>query len=307
MEPKGKNSPKGISTIVVPCSARKAKLYEPSLNVRSLTLTSISDAARDWTRRLQSARGRAELPAKDLYTGRAFKAACALSQQLGCSFFVASAGLGLVSGHTRVPSYELSVLSIVPRLSTSGRKQIAQWWEAIEGGPFSSAPAQLSQGKGRILVAITQPYAALLSRRLASLPRGQRDRLRILGFGLDRYLPTSLRSQLVRYDDRLDTCLPGVGFDRAVRALVHFGVLAANEPIASFERDQQLVDKALAHVPRRCLSVRQRVSDVTLAQRIEGYLSQGMSMSIALKQLRAKDGVACEEKRFRRLYREATA
>lgn len=74
--------------------------------------------------------------------------------------------------------------------------------------------------------------------------------------------------------------------------------------MTNMEADQCLVDTALSTVKFVAPTPRRRVSDAVLAKHIARFISLGMSATNALKQLRSEMQVACEERRFRRLYEE---
>jgi hypothetical protein len=159
---------------------------------------------------------------------------------------------------------------------------------------------------GRIVVALTQPYAALVGTNLAKLPESVRPRLRILGPGLADHLPESLKTQCMDYDARLDVLMPGTRLDAASRACDHFVRLIAEVPMSTVTEDQARIDDVLSHIKRPSSVVRPRLSDSALRKLISRMAKQGLSATGALRHLRVEIRVACEERRFRRLYEEVT-
>lgn len=295
----------GVSAILVPCSGRKSEATSPGLRMRRVGRVAVSTAANVWISRLDSV-DRPSTRAADLYTGRGFKNAHALAQELGCRLFVVSAGLGLVASHTRIPSYDVSAKAIAPTVGAEDRQRIDRWWTQIRGGPFSSSMTEVTRGRGRILVALTKPYAAMVLPTLARLGVKTRGRLRLFGPSVPS-LPTGLRSQFICYDGRLDVVHPGVGYDRAVRELKHFAALVAHLPLRAPEEDQAMVNASLAHLQAKKVERRPRLTDTALAKHIRRYISRGESMSSALKKLRRSEGLACQQERFQRVFRELTA
>jgi len=294
----------GISAILVSCSASKAEHCLPNLRLNLLANEPVSRSATRWLERLASI-GRPTSRAEDLYIGRGVKTARAFARTSGCRLFVASAGLGLVDSRMKVPSYDLSAKTIAPSASVDDRKRAVEWWSLIHEGPFSSPIAHLMEGRGRILVAVTRPYAAMVLPALSRLAPEIRGRLRLFGLA-EKDVPSELSLQRLRYDSRLDVVSPGVGFDRAVRELTHFGSLIADIPLRSFDDDQMAVSASLANIPHKKLVRRTRVSDATLAENVRRFVAHGESMSCALKKMRS-NGLACEEARFRKMFRELTA
>ena len=264
--------------------------------------------AKAWLGRLESAAPSAGVIASELYAGRSFVRVRNVANDLGCRFFVVSAGLGLLDGATAVPSYDLTLSdtgdgALWQRLTHTPRP--SEWWSSLEASPFASSLKGLCAGRARILVALTQPYAEMVGVSLARLPQADRSRLRILGFGLKPYLSPELHQQLITYDDRLNQHIPGTRLDGASRALAHFSGLVAACPMANAEADQRLVDAALSTVKLVAPASRKRVSDAALAKYVARFVRHGLSATTALKRLRSETQVACEERRFRRLYEEA--
>ena len=298
----------GVTAIVAPCSARKEILSDARLRAATLTRGSQRLVAKAWLSRLKSA-PLAGTPARTLYAGRSFLRLRDSAEHLGCKLFVVSAGLGLLESTTLVPSYDLTlsaagVGALRERLTHPPRP--SDWWAGLEASPFASSMGALCVGNSRILVALTQPYAELVGNALAMFADADRTRLRLLGFGLKPFLPVQLHPQLIRYDDRLDRLAPGTRLDGASRALAHFAELVAMQPLDSVEVDQRLVDAALGAVPHAVRPTRKRVSDREIAKHVARFVKEGLSATAALKQLRSMAKIACEERRFRDLYQEAS-
>jgi hypothetical protein len=246
--------------------------------------------------------------ATDLYGGRAFGLARDLASSAGTKFFVVSAGFGLVPGSQKLPTYSLTVArhdqdSIQGK--AVGPFDPATWFEALTDGPYSVAwPDVFSEGGGRVLVALTKPYAEMATPALAKLPVSDLRRLRLFGAGLVAVLPTALKPYLLPYDDRLDTLFPGTRSDFAQRALVHF---VQNVAVADgdYATDAVRVRASLAATRAPSRPERRTVSDEALLALISARLSPQASASRLLRQLRDEDQMACEQGRFARLFRQA--
>lgn len=305
---KGKINSEGVSALLVPCSARKRKLFR-SLRAAALPRGTQDNVAQEWLRRLVGVPNDALVRADRLYTGRTHHLVRRLAAEFPCDYFIASAGLGLVRASTLVPGYDLTLSAKAAQsLRTRIRPHLddARWWDQMRSGRFASSIDELAVGNARILVALTRPYAALIGRALSYLQPSARERLRIFGVGIvDPHLPEELLSQLIRYDARIDGLIAGTKHDASVRALVHFARSVAKSPLQSASADQQLVDGLLRNVkvlPRS--PERERVSDAVIRRRIRLYVRKGTSVSAALRHLRAHAGIACEQHRFKRLYLE---
>ena len=301
---------KSVSTIVVPCSARKRELCVSELRARDLAVDSLEVLGGNWLNRLNEATGSPRYLPADLYDGGGFRRARALATEVSVALFIISAGLGLVRETVRIPSYDITLgkdgdASVLT--SINGKFDPSAWWQVIQRGPFASTLDSLSLGEGRILVALSRPYALLIGKALSEMPQIFRQRLRILGMGLRQSLPTILHSQLIDYDDRLDIVIPGIKLDAWSRALSHFTDVVANLPMSSVSDDQIAVDASLSHLVAPTPIQRPRVSDEVLMAHIKVLLADGFSATTALKQLRRVNSVACEERRFRRLFEEQVA
>lgn len=302
----------GIASIAVPCSARKEQLPPPSLRSMNLRKDWPLRVSRQWMERLReaSADEGALVAAENLYKGRAFQVARAAANAIGGPLFIISAGLGLVGGSTQVPSYDLTLSPYAEealQAKLRGQLDPTKWWSAVQSGPYACSMESLGRHDGRILVALTQPYADLIGQALALLPVEMRTRLRIFGGGLGQRLPEEIRPNVIFYDGRLDALNPGTRLDAGARALAHFAELTHRCPVTDVHADQALVEIALNGVTPPDVPVRQRVSDEVLKEKLACFARAGLSASVALRRLRDDVQVACEERRFRRLYEEVVA
>lgn len=298
----------GVAAIISPCSARKSKLSSPALDCSSLPYGHQAEVGAQWMARL--GKGAPCALAGELYVGDSVARARTEADRAKARFFIISAGLGLLRSTTAVPSYDLTLAqgvgaSIRDRI-TDGFDPDA-WWVHVQSGPFSCPLDDISLGgSGRILVALTRPYAELVGTALATLPSGLQKRLRIFGIGISAHLPEALKPQIIPFDTRLDVISPGTRLNGAARQLVHFSDLVTALPIGSVEQDLELVDKAFACLEVPSVISRERADDAALLKRIDGLAREGLSATSALRRLR-EVGMACEERRFRRLYKEAAA
>jgi hypothetical protein len=297
-----------VEALVTICAQQKR--HKPSLEATPAALggASLADLASQWRRLVSSLPTAA--PAADLYAGRAFGLARDTARRIDSRLYVISAGLGLVAGETRSPAYGLTVTpgsteSVQPKVQ--GPFAPNDWFEEMLAGPHSVSWAQIfERGPGQVLIALTRSYAAMVGPSLASLPRLQLDRLRLFGAGLEAVLPQALHASVVPYDGRLDTLFPGTRSDFAQRAMVHYV-----EHIAPAASDREagniLLSATLAPVEPPVRPVRQAAADGDLIALIKPRLTPKASASRLLRQLRDDDGIACEQGRFARLFREAKA
>lgn len=270
---------------------------------------SMEEVGNNWLGRVRASASVTRFPATELYCGSGFRRAHLSVSQTTASLFVISAGMGLVGEDVHIPSYDItlhadsdsSVLSLV-----NAEFDPNEWWRVVQGGPFAADMHRLAAGQGRIVIALSRPYALLIGASLAELPVAVRQRLRILGLGIKPCLPATLHPQLIHYDERLDVVIRGTKLDAWSRALSHFVGLLSETPMGSVSEDQKAVNDSLEHIATPAAIQRPRVSDDVLIGHIRTMLEEGFTATNALKQLRRVKSVACEERRFRRLFEEET-
>lgn len=220
--------------------------------------------------------------------------------------FIVSAGLGLVTGRTRIPGYDLTLStrdsqSITRRVRDRFNRDL--WWESVAKGPFATPWAEVFARDGLVLMAVSQSYAQLIAGDLEALPSTQQRRLRLFGLGIEKTLPAALLSQIMPYDDRLDATSPGTKTNFAARAMDHF--FRAGPPMEGAAGDRAFVDRLLAEHQAPIVLHRPRLDDEQLIKRIDQHLRTTSGIQRILRRLRDEDRIACEQKRFTRLYHQA--
>lgn len=262
---------------------------------------------RIWLARLRASS--AELPVRELYAGRGFGLAVRAAEQTDARLWVLSAGLGLVNAAQQVPCYGLTVSrgssdSLHDRISSAFDP--VGWFSAMLEGPFSKTWSDVFEPSGRILLALSCPYAKMIGPSLAALSSNDLARLRIFGASLRNVLPTELHPALMPYDGRLDSIFPGTRVDFAQRALFHFTNLAIDDG-RHHDRDSDFakVDATLREVRAPVSAHRPRRSDEEIIQLILAQTDLSRGASRVLRAIRQIEGVACEQSRFSRLYRAA--
>ena len=298
-----------VSALLVPCSSRKRIRSDQISRAVSLPISRQSDLETAWLERVSALPIRCK--ARDLYGGRGFQLALRTSAVSGAPLYAVSAGLGLVSVETMIPSYGITVSgkgdeSIGTRVV--GQFEPASWWSAISLGPYSTSIASVFQnaGPGLVVMALSQPYARMLAPSLLSLPDFAIERLRIVGSNLGQFLPQRLAATVMPYDERLEAVVAGTRSDFAQRALLHFvsnGLPAV--PNGDLKAHREWVTTVLAGKRRPIRKQRNRLADEDILVLIKQNLSTTISIGRLLRILRDREGVACEQARFSRLYRQA--
>jgi hypothetical protein len=263
-----------------------------------------ASVAREWLRRLNDAEP--ACPAEDLYAGSAFGVVRKVARESGAPIFIVSAGLGLIAGRTRIPGYDLTLStrdnqSITRRVRDRFNRDL--WWESVAKGRFATTWTEVFARGGLVLMAVSQSYAQLIAADLEALPPEHQQRLRLFGLGIQKTIPAALVSQIMPYDDRLDAASPGTKTNFAARAMDHFS--RARPPMQGADADRAFVDRLLAEHQSPVVVHRPRLDDEQLIKRIGQHLRTTSGIQRILRRLRDEDRIACEQRRFTRLYHQA--
>ena len=300
-------APRLAAAVITTCTHRKRLRPSAVATAVSLPFASQGAVQSAWLEKIRTLPR--EVRAGALYAGRGFGLAIQAAKNAKAKLYILSAGLGLVSAAQRVPGYGLTVSdgcaeSVAARVS--GEFDAPAWFSAVLTGPYSKQWADAAGRSGRILLALTRPYAKMAGTSLAELDPAILARLRIFGASLSAALPSPLRPALAPYDARLDAILPGTRADFSQRALIHFvNSVAAKHEAQDRDADFAAVESALesAVAPERIR--RSRRTDEEILQLISARLPSQSGIARILRALRDEDGVACEQSRFSRLYRTA--
>lgn len=296
-----------IGVVVTTCSLRKTLRPTSDATAATLCAGHQKKVETAWLNRVGNLS--THLPAMEFYAGRGFGLAAEAARLADAKLYILSAGLGLVPARRRIPVYGLTVTEghedSVPE-KVSGEFDAAGWFSRMLSSPHSDQWADAAKsGSGRILIALSRPYAAMVGGSLSALPTRTLTRLRIFGASLESVLPASLHPTIVPYDERLNSILPGTRSDFSQRAMFHFVRSIAIKSSPDREADFAAVFAALGrlrfpHRPRR-----PRRTDDEIVSLISGRLRSESGSAKMLAALRNDEGIACEQSRFRRLYRIA--
>lgn len=247
---------------------------------------------------------------RSLYQGRSIADIVASASQLSSSWYVVSAGLGLVFSDEPVAGYECTVAAgseLCRRLERAGATT-ADWWNAIT----ATEPRPLSRliAKGPTLLALPSTYLRMVHDDLAHLSSARAEHLRIFTSTAGaRMVPEHLADCVMPYDERLESVpgYAGTRADFAQRALRHFveKVVAAGLPMAEARAK---VTSALVRRPQPLRSPGKRMSDDEIRQTLTAQWAQHAGSSTRLlRYLRDEAGIACEQKRFSRIWQALAA
>lgn len=296
-----------ISAVVTTCSHRKFRKPVRAATPSALSRGTQEAVSAQWNARVSELRRSG--PAGTLYAGRAFGLAREAAETSSATFYILSAGLGIISSLRSIPAYGLTISaghdqSIARKIY--GTFDPAEWFSSLLAGAYSDKWEDVAgQKSGRILLALSRPYAEMVGSSLAATSPKTLDRLRIFGAALEAALPASLHGAIAPYDERLNAILPGTRVDFAQRAMLHFAKTVAVKPSRGREDDFAAVRSALKdhRLPRQIQ--RPRMTDDQIVAVIKKRLRIQSGAAQMLVALRHDEGVACEQSRFSRLYRIA--
>lgn len=293
--------------VISSCSSTKSAPAAAALKASSYRTPHLERFAALWVRhtRAQDAR----YPARALYGGASVTAATKAAQTIGGHLYFVSAGMSLVSGETRIPSYDLTVSArsaSLPPPMRDGSVSAAQWWAALNGAMGRSNPfAKLMRAvDGLVVLALPRTYLQMVEADLLGLKADALKRLRIITVG-EVQLPSKLLDQVVAYDARIEQ-LPGVpggtGSSAVQRALLDFSQRMARSPkTLSIHKQRQWVAAALDGLEAKPRLVRKVIDDESIARWIlRRDPKRTKSASRLLRQFRDA-GLACEQSRFARI------
>ncbi|MBF9235129.1 hypothetical protein [Microvirga alba] len=214
---------------------------------------------------------------------------------------IISAGLGLVDSEAHVPAYEATVApGSLDTISSHLNVTSERWWAALKSCQQFKWPT----GAQLLLIAASGPYLKMIEQDLRGLSV---DRLRLFTRADIRALPASLRSAVMPYDDRLDASdgRPGTIADFAQRAMAHFAehVLPC-APAGDLKEHTGLVLSRLSPLTAPPKRIGRKATDEEIMAAIAAHFEAvGGQSSQMLRKLRNELGLACEQSRFRDLFK----
>jgi hypothetical protein len=289
-----------LSPIVITnCSGRKrGNKAGPIAQVRT-------DSVIDWFQK--ELIGKQTDFAAQLYAGRSFQLAMKAAQQLSTAeFMIVSAGLGLVSDRTQIPRYEATVSgsgSIAKRFD----KEPHEWWRILQSESPYACPWPSSDRL--LLVAVSSQYLQLIAEDLSGHPI---ENLRIFTRTNPESVPCSIRPALMPYGSRFDgpeSPLPGTITDFASRTLFHFiQSILRTAPGATLREHKEMVNALAEQWPPQSRRAGRTATDAEIIAIIADHAENvSWKASAMLRVLRGQLSIACEQKRFSKLFRMALA
>jgi len=159
-----------------------------------------------------------------------------------------------------------------------------------------------------VLLALPSLYLGMIKEELLELPEDVLGRFRFFGLGIGVRIDRRLESLVMPYDGRLEdpaSLFRGTRSDFAPRALRHFAeVVLPEDPRGSAVQHRDAVTNALALWREPRALSRRRIGDEQVKELIRKYWTDVSGRSSRmLRLLRDELSVACEQGRFRALFR----
>jgi hypothetical protein len=302
--------------VLTNCTSRKRFSAAKELHARSLPKGSLEKVSAEWVHRLKTAES--QFPTaqfhspSELYCGRAVAESVRAAQLIHAKVVFVSAGLGVVSGTRKIPSYSFTVSSSHPDSVAHRTDDVCDsvlWWEALSRAMNVERPLAAFIAKSRarlVLVALSGPYLRMVSKDLVGLSKKQLQKVRILGPRQQQDVAEPLQSQWMPYDARLNSSnsqFRGTESDFPHRALRHFAerVLVKNPSGSSADHARQ-VQRSLAPFKAYVRSRGQSATDEQLLRAIKKlWVRHHGRRTAMLRDLRDNSGLACEQKRFQNI------
>lgn len=299
-------------SIITNCSSRKRNIGIAPLEPTQLESLGLGDWPKIWVERIKQAAVR--VAPLDLYQGRAF-AECRMAVRLtAAEFYVISAGLGLVHSTDPIPNYSLTISDGSGSLQNWLALQNASssdWWcalcEALETPTPLSHLINGQPKESQVFIALPASYLEMVVPDLALVHDDRVESIRIFTSNAGaNTLPSSLRSAVMPYDDRLEGIANhnGTRTDFPHRALKHFVTQLHGHRLTAVSAKAS-VQRAMDSSTKRTVPKRERATDNEIIDHIRanwvGYDGGAFKL---LRYLRDEALVACEQSRFSGLWRK---
>lgn len=290
------------------------------MQLRNLQSTTVERRARQWFNLLQSSKEEV-LSAKQLYAGDHWSIAREIAQ-LGTdkrcvNVWVASAGYGLISIEERIVAYSATFSNphpdsvILDDCNTANADQKCAWWNELVAcdwpreRPHSVTDLAAEAPNDPLIIVGSRNYLFSLYDDLlhAREEMKNQDLFSIISAGTDQLY--ELTDSLVPANARLQHYVGGVRRSLNIR-LARYALQATTRGSATLHRLSNLFETLLKESPELPTYDRTPMTDAAITE----FILQKMNSKLPathtrlLRELR-DSGKACEQKRFRNLFREA--
>lgn len=305
-----------VINLVVNCTARKTA-KSAAIAARSINADRLGKRLERWTSVLEKCKA-PPVRARDLYCGDSWatfrSATSAPPLRHGLHWWIASAGYGLIGSNDLIIPYSATFTrgqedSVTKPGEPASARQ--QWWDGLCAWKRSrrrrpSSLQKLAQmfPEFPLLIALSGEYVSALENDLLAA-RGELadpDCLVIVSAGGRK--DGSLAANFLPCDARLENALGGVRASLNARIVRRILATVPPEKIRMSHLRGRFANLLRRQPPVRQIE-RQRLEDVEVVEFIEHALmkSSRTSHTALLRALRESE-LACEQNRFRRLFRE---
>jgi len=281
------------------CSSLKSV---PSRITLSGKVRDQKSVAKDWIECVNNTP--ADLESRLMYTGRGFKSLNARIEGIH-ELFVVSAGLGLVKGIDPIPSYDCTIASgsnaSLDRFCEF-KPNLIHWWQSLENSKYASSSIQnLSHKYDLILVSLTSNYLKMVEEDLKSA------NCKIILFGsstnrFDDYADRIIQAPYNSSFDGPESPYPGTKSDFAQRCHADFINRLTHHNNLSRALDSVREDMS-KWAPQKKLN-NQKFGDAEISRLIQKHKNDFTTINSMHRFFRHELNVACEQKRFTKLYRQ---
>lgn len=292
--------------IVTNCTNRKRSIGdEPVVPPERLNHESVDDFAVRWIEKANQ--NEVKIKAKKLYCGRGYNEILVSQDKLASRLITISAGFGALLEDDTIPPYNFTFENL-QRLNIDH----LDWWQSINKARGKSDIVQKivnDSSVDLILMSVSEKYLNFILEELNSLKTDTLKKIRII---IGYKPPKSVEKYTIYYDSRLDgpnSPIRGTRSDFNSRALRHFteNIILKNET-NTIESHRNKVNELLDHMEYPSIPKRKKVTDEEVRSLIKAYWNEsGGRSSICLRLLRDNAGVACEQSRFAKLFRQVKA
>lgn len=305
--------------IVVTCTKRKSRHVPPTLRLRTVRFEQLEKRVNDWVRRLTTFETQA-VQASSLYAGDQWRIARELPDlTIGGTIrlWVCSAGYGLISADALIKPYSATFSrphpdSVRNHGSMDAAEHARLWWNGLSEweGPVPGDPRTLeslakSHPRSPLIVIASNIYLMALEadilRAVSALRSSQQ--FFIISGGTEERGP--LGDFLIPCDARFQTLLGGALMTLNIRLVRRILTESQRWPLHR-ERLRERYRRLLDRQPDVPTYDRQAMTDGDVLAMIRKWLSEEPTLKHSPMLRRLRDtGFACEQKRFRSLYRRA--
>lgn len=226
-----------------------------------------------------------------------------------CELWVVSAGLGLLPADLRIPNYSATFRSNDPDSVASDRAGRSDWWDLLvkwgrdKRGIGSISDLARANPKATILIAVSSTYLEVIKNDLISAQKAlaSQDKLLVISAGA-RPIP-ELGTSHLPINASFEQIVGGARTSLNSRMLRHIVEKHGARKLSATHLTADL--KSIARTLNAPRSFdRSRITDKDVAKFIRANLKRAHSSSAsALLRLLRDSGLACEQKRFGRIFR----